>query len=135
MADARAQAKYVPVSPQKVRRVLSLVRGRGLEEALAVLQFTPGRAAAAIRKVLGSAGANAENNHDMDRGRLWVSRAFADAGPSLRRLRSGSMTRAAIIRRRTSHITVVLSEREREAEPARRPAPRRREHGAKSPSA
>lgn len=133
MAEVRAQAKYVPVSPLKVRRAIALIRGKGLEEALAVLRFTPGRAAAAVRKVLHSAAANAENNHDLDRDNLVVSTAFADAGPSLRRLRSGSMTRAAIIRRRTSHITVVLSERE--PAPVRRRAAEVREHGAEGSSA
>jgi len=133
MAEAKAQAKYVPVSPLKVRRVVTLIRGKGLEEALAILQFTSGRAAAIVRKVVGSAGANAENNHNINRDNLVVSTVFVDNGPSMRRLRAGSMSRAVIIRRRTSHITVVVSERE--AAPVRRPARHGREHGAEGTSA
>ncbi|UCH34272.1 MAG: 50S ribosomal protein L22 [Armatimonadota bacterium] len=108
---AKATAKYIRMSPYKVRRVLALIRGRGVEEALAVLKFTPGAAAPAITKLVNSAAANAENNHGMDRERLWVREAYADQGPSLRRYRPGSIGRGGVIRRRLSHITVVLDER------------------------
>jgi len=108
--------------------VLALIRGRDLGEALATLDFTPGAASPAIKKLINSAAANAENNHGMDRERLWVSRAHADAGPSLRRFRPGSMGRGGIIRRRISHITVVVEERPREPS-----APRARRRGGAEP--
>jgi large subunit ribosomal protein L22 len=117
---AKATAKFVRISPLKVRRVLALVRGRDLEQALAALSFVPGAAAPVVRKVIASAAANAEANHSMRRDRLWVSLAYADAGPSLRRPRAGSMGRGGVIRRRMSHVTVVLDERPTEAAPARR---------------
>lgn len=113
--EAKATAKYVHISPYKVRRVLALIRGRDLLEALAALDFTPGVAAPLIRKVVDSAAANAESNHGMNRERLRVRRAYADPGPSLRRYRPGSMGRGGVIRRRMSHITVVLDERPEQA--------------------
>jgi len=118
--ETKAIAKYVRISPQKVRRVLALIRGRDLAEALATLDFTPSAASPVIKKVINSAAANAENNHGMDRERLRVRRAYADPGPSLRRYRPGSMGRGGIIRRRMSHITVVLEERPQEAAPGAR---------------
>ncbi len=117
---AKATARFVRISPLKVRRVLALVRGCDLEQALAALNFTPGAAAPVVRKVIASAAANAEANHSMRRDRLWVSQAYADAGPSLRRFRAGSLGRGGEIRRRMSHVTVVLDERPVEAGPARR---------------
>lgn len=124
---AKATAKYMRMSPYKVRRVLALIRGRGVEEALAVLGFTPGTVAPAVRKLVNSAAANAENNHGMERERLWVREAYADQGPSLRRYRPGSIGRGGVIRRRLSHITVVLDERPDQAAASRgrrRRAPR-----------
>lgn len=109
--EAKAVARYIRISPLKVRRVLALVRGRDVTEALAVLKFVPGAAAPAVRKVVASAAANAETNHGMNRERLWVRLAFADAGPSLPRMRPGSMGRGGVIRHRLSHITVVVDER------------------------
>jgi len=111
MPEARAIARYVRVSPTKVRRLVDLVRGKEAQEAIALAKFTPGRAASALRKLLESAVANAENNHNLEREALWVSQAYVDQGPSLRRLRPGSIGRAGVIRRRTSHITVVVAER------------------------
>lgn len=125
MPEARAIARYVRVSPTKARRLVDLVRGKETQEAIALTRFTPGRAAAALRKLLESAVANAENNHSLDREALWVSQAYVDQGPSLRRLRPGSIGRAGVIRRRTSHITVVLAERERAPATARRGRPAR----------
>ena len=110
--EAKAIARYVRMSPRKVRHVIDLIRGKDLREATAVLQFTPNIAAATIRKVLDSAAANAENNHAMDREALYVSSAFVDGGPSLRRMRPGSIGRGGVIRRRMSHITIGVSERE-----------------------
>ncbi len=110
--EARAVAKFVRMSPRKVRHVIDLIRGKDLQEAVAILRFTPNIAAAAIGKVLASAAANAENNHSMDREALYVSTCFADGGPSMRRMRPGSIGRGGVIKRRTSHITVGVSERE-----------------------
>jgi large subunit ribosomal protein L22 len=113
MADeSRAVARFARVSPFKVRRVLNVIRGKGLEESLGTLQFLPGRAAEVVRKVVESAAANAENNHDMERERLYVAKACADQGPAFRRFRPGSRLRGHLHRRRTSHVTVVLQERE-----------------------
>jgi len=119
--EAKATARFIRISPYKVRRVLELIRGRDVAEAVAALDFTPSTAAPVIKKVLNSAAANAEANHGMDRERLRVSRAYADAGPSLRRYRAGSIGRGGVIRRRMSHITVIVDER-----PAEPTAPRRR---------
>lgn len=119
--EAKAIARYIRISPLKVRRVLALVRGRDVAEALALLAFTPGAAAPAIKKVIASAAANAETNHGMDRERLRVRLAYADPGPSLRRYRAGSLGRGGVVRRPMSHITVVLDERPEEpAQPRRR---------------
>jgi len=115
MPEARAIVRYVRVAPQKARRLIDAVRGKDAHEAVALMRFTPGRAAVAVRKLLESAVANAENNHNLDRDALWVSKVYVDHGPSLRRMRPGSIGRASVIRRRTSHITVVLAERERAA--------------------
>jgi len=123
--EAKATAKFIRISPYKVRRVLALIRGRNVPEALAALDFAASSAAPVIRKVVSSAAANAETNHGMDRERLWVSRAYADEGPSLRRYRAGSIGRGGVIRRRMSHITVVLDER-----PAEPTAPRGRRRRA-----
>jgi large subunit ribosomal protein L22 len=113
MADeARAIARFVRVSPFKVRRVLNVIRMKGVEEALGTLQFLPGRAARAVRKVVESAAANAETNHDMERKLLYVARTHADQGPVFRRFRPGSRLHVHAHRRDTSHITVVLQERE-----------------------
>ncbi len=110
----RAQARFVRQSPYKVRRVLDLVRGLPVEEAEQVLEFTARAAADPIRKVLRSAVANAEHNHALDADELFVAEAYADEGPTLRRFRPRARGRATRIRKRTSHITVVVSEREME---------------------
>jgi len=110
--EAKAIAKYVRMSPRKVRHVIDLIRGKDLAEALAILRFTPNIASEPIRKVVESAAANAENNHNMVRDALYVSSAFVDGGPSMRRMRPGSIGRGGVIKRRMSHITVGVSERE-----------------------
>ena len=115
---ARAQARYVRVSPIKARRVMNLIRGRNLQEAEAILDLTAMPVARQIRKLVDSAAANAENNHAMERGALWVSEAYVDQGPSMRRLRPASQGRVSIIRRPSSHMTVVLDEREEPKEAA-----------------
>ena len=105
---ARAVAKYVHMSPTKVRRVVALIKGRPVGEALDILRFAPQAAARPLFKVVASAAANAENNHDMDRDTLVVASAYADEGPTLKRIRPRAQGRAYRIRKRTSHITVEV---------------------------
>ena len=114
---ARAVARYVRMSPTKVRRVLALVKGRPLQEALDILRFSPQAAAEPVYKVIASAAANAENNLDIDRDTLVVSAVTADEGPTLKRIRPRAQGRAYRIRKRTSHITVEV-----ESQPKARPA-------------
>ena len=105
---AKATAKFVRVTPMKARRVIDLVRGKNVDEALDILQFAPQAASEPVAKVLASAVANAENNLDLDRRTLVVSQAFADEGPTMRRFQPRAQGRAFMIRKRTSHITVVV---------------------------
>ena len=109
--EARAIAKYVRMSPMKVGVVLDLIRGKNVNEAFAILQYTPKDAAVVINKVLKSAVANAENNHGMDVSSLYVAEVFANQGPTLKRVQPRAQGRAFRIRKRTSHITIVLKER------------------------
>ena len=111
---AHAQAKFIRQSPFKVRRVLDLVRGLPVEEARHVLDLTERRAADYVRKVLDSAVANAEHNLALDADELFVSETFADEGPTLKRWRPRARGRATRINKRTSHITVVVSDGEEE---------------------
>lgn len=110
----KAQAKYVRQSPYKVRRVLDLVRGLPVDEARSVLAFTDRRATEPITKVLHSAVANAEHNHALDADELIIAEAYADEGPTLKRYRPRARGRATRIRKRTSHITIVLADRNEE---------------------
>ncbi len=109
----RAQAKYIRQSPNKVRRVLDLVRGLPVDEAEQLLVHVNRRAAEPIIKVLRSAVANAEHNHSLDSGSLVVAEAYADEGPTLRRFRPRARGRASRIRKRTSHITIVVADERR----------------------
>jgi large subunit ribosomal protein L22 len=106
----RAQAKYVRQSPYKVRRVLDLVRGLPVQEAEDVLRLSARGATEPISKVLRSAVANAEHNHALDADDLVVAEAYADEGPTLKRYRPRARGRATRIRKRTSHITIVVSD-------------------------
>jgi large subunit ribosomal protein L22 len=108
---AIARARYVRATPMKVRRVVELIKGRSAEEALAVLRFAPQSATEPVAKVLASAVANAENNLDLDPETLWVSQAYVDEGPTLKRFRPRAQGRAYRIRKRTSHITVEVESR------------------------
>ncbi len=108
--EAKAVARYVRLSPKKVQRVVQVIRGRPVGEAEALLRFLPSRAARVVAKVLRSAVANAENNLDLDRASLVVARAFVDRGPSAKRVQPRARGRADIITRRSSHITVVVSD-------------------------
>jgi large subunit ribosomal protein L22 len=110
--EARAIARYVRISPRKVRLVLNLIRGKHVDEALTILRFTPKRASGIVAKVLKSAIANAENNHGMNRDNLYVAKAVADEGPTMKRIFPRARGRADIMRKRTSHITIVVKERE-----------------------
>jgi large subunit ribosomal protein L22 len=110
--NARAQAKHIRQSPYKVRRVLDLVRGLPVDEARVVLEFTDRKAAGTIIKVLDSAVANAEHNFALDAEELYVAEAYADEGPTLKRWRPRARGRATKIRKRTSHITIVVAETE-----------------------
>lgn len=106
----RALARYVPLSPQKVRLVLDLVRGKDVIEALDILRFVPNRAARPVSKVVTSAIANAEENFGVSRDDLYIYRIYADVAPTRRWRRFGARGRFKPILRRASHITVVLRE-------------------------
>lgn len=110
--EARAEHKYARISPRKVKIVCDLIRGKNAAMAEAILLQTPKSGSELVIKVLRSAVANAENNHSMDREKLYVSETFANPGPILKRFRPRSHGRASRINKRTSHITVVVSERE-----------------------
>lgn len=109
--EAKAIARYVRMSPQKVRLVIDLIRGKDVEEARQTLTFIRKAAALPVRKVLESAVANAEQNKNIDKDILYVKKICVDQGPSLKRWRARAQGRAFSIRKRTSHITVVLDER------------------------
>ena len=104
----KAVARYVRISPYKVRIVLDIIRGKGYREAVAILENTPKSASEPIKKVLMSAAANAENNQGMSKDNLYVAACFADQGPTLKRVMPRAQGRAFRILKRTSHITVVL---------------------------
>lgn len=112
--QTRATAKYVRVSPTKVRQLTNVVKGEHVEEARRILDFSGKGAARPLRKVLDSAVANAENNDGVDPDDLWVLNAYADEGPTLRRYQPRALGRATPIRKRTSHITVIVGTPERE---------------------
>jgi large subunit ribosomal protein L22 len=109
--EVKAVAKYVRIAPRKVRVVMDLIRGKSVAEAFAILKFTPKIGADAIEKVLKSAVANAENNFDMNVDNLYISSAFVDQGPTLKRIHPRSRGQAFKILKRTSHITVVVTEK------------------------
>ncbi|EOT38923.1 50S ribosomal protein L22 [Enterococcus dispar] len=111
ITKAKATAKTIRVSPRKSRLVIDLVRGKSVAEAIAILKFTPNKAAGIIEKVLMSAVANAENNFDLDVENLVVSEAFVNEGPTMKRFRPRAKGSASPINKRTSHITVVVSEK------------------------
>ncbi|XGB39992.1 MAG: 50S ribosomal protein L22 [Cyanobacteria bacterium LVE1205-1] len=108
--EVKAIARYIRMSPLKVRRVLDQIRGRSYREALMILEFMPYRACEPVLKVLRSAVANAEHNAGLNPTYLYVSQAFANQGPSLKRFRPRAQGRAYQIRRPTCHITVAVGE-------------------------
>ena len=112
--EARAYLKYARISPRKVQIVLDLIRDKPLRNATAILKHTPKAACEPVGKLLKSAAANAENNHSMDVANLYVAECFVSPGPTLKRIQPVSKGRAHRILKRTSHITMVLKEREGE---------------------
>jgi len=110
--ETRAIAKYVRISPTKVRKVAEAIKGKSVEDALSVLGFVPQRPARILGKVIRSALANAEQMGNIDVDDLSISRIVVDEGPSLKRFRPRAMGRAGRIIKRTSHITVTLAEKE-----------------------
>ena len=108
--ETKATAKFIRVSPRKVRTVVDLIRGKRFAEALAILRYTPKRASEAITKVVKSAAANAEHNLQADKEQLYISAIYVDQGPTLKRFKPRAQGRADLIRKRTSHITVVVSD-------------------------
>ena len=110
--EARATIKYARISARKVKIVADLIRGKDVNEALAIVKFTPKASSEVIEKLLKSAIANAENNHGMKSNNLYVDQIFANQGPTLKRIRPAAKGSAVRIRKRTSHITIVLKERQ-----------------------
>ena len=112
-ADKRphATAKYVRVAPRKAKIVVDLIRGKQVDQALAILMYTPKSAAPVVEKLLNSAIANAENNKEMDRASLYVAEVYANQGPTLKRYWARSHGRADMIKKHTSHITIVLDQK------------------------
>ena len=108
--QARAELKFARISARKVKIVADLVRGKNVDEALAIMKFTPKASSEILIKVLKSAIANAENNHDMNHDKLYVAEIYANQGPTLKRIRPAAKGSAVRIRKRTSHITIVLKE-------------------------
>ncbi|WP_108305984.1 50S ribosomal protein L22 [Metalysinibacillus jejuensis] len=111
MTQAKAIARTVRIAPRKVRLVVDLIRGKQVGEAVAILRHTPKAASPVVEKVLKSAVANAEHNYDLDINNLVVSEVFVDEGPTLKRFRPRAQGRASSINKRTSHITLVVSEK------------------------
>ncbi len=108
---AEATLRYARISARKVKIVADLIRGKNVDEALAIVKFTPKAASEMLEKLLKSAIANAENNHAMDSKNLYIAEIYANQGPTLKRIRPAAKGSAVRIRKRTSHITIVLKER------------------------
>ena len=109
--EARAKLSSARISARKVKIVIDLIRGKNVSEALAILKYTPKAASPLVEKLLKSAIANAENNHNMDASKLYVAEIFANQGATMKRIRAATQGRANRIRKRTSHIEIVLRER------------------------
>ena len=110
--EARAELKYARISPRKVSIVLDLIRNKPVDLAMAILKHTPKAACEPLEKLLKSAIANAENNHNMDKNNLYVAECFVAPGPVLKRMRPRAQGRAFRVLKRTSHITIALKERD-----------------------
>jgi large subunit ribosomal protein L22 len=110
--EVKACARYSRIAPRKIRIVLNLIRGKSIREAFAILKFTPKVGSEVIEKVLRSAVANAEHNNDMDVDKMFVSSCSVDQGPTLKRIHPRSRGQAFKILKRSSHVTVAVSEKE-----------------------
>lgn len=111
MPEAKAHAKFVRIAPRKAQLVADLIRGKQVGEAIAILRHTPKSASPILEKLLNSAIANAEHNYQLDVNKLVISQAFVNQGPTMKRFRPRAMGRASRINKRTSHITLVVSEK------------------------
>ncbi|WP_054025322.1 50S ribosomal protein L22 [Bacillus sp. FJAT-28004] len=111
MPEAKAHAKYIRIAPRKAQLVADLIRGKQVGEAIAILRHTPKSASPILEKLLNSAIANAEHNYQLDVNKLFISQAFVNQGPTMKRFRPRAMGRASRINKRTSHITLVVSEK------------------------
>jgi large subunit ribosomal protein L22 len=109
--QAKAVARTVRIAPRKARLVVDLIRGKQVGEAVAILNHTPKAASPIVEKLLKSAIANAEHNYEMDANNLVVAQVFVDEGPTMKRFRPRAQGRASAINKRTSHITIVLTEK------------------------
>ena len=110
--EATAKATYVRISPRKVQIVLDLIRKQPADKAMAILQYTPKAACEPVMKVLKSAMANAENNNNMDVSKLYIAECYANAAPTMKRIKPRAQGRAYRINKRTSHITITVKEME-----------------------
>ena len=108
--EARAAARFIRISPRKARLIMDEIRGKKVEDALRLLAFSPKRGSHLLKKLINSAVANAESNSEIDVDKLFVKRIFADEGPTMKRFQPRAMGRATTIRKRTSHLTVILDE-------------------------
>lgn len=111
MQEAKATATYVRIAPRKARLVLDLIRGKDVGEAIAILRHTPKAASPIIEKLLNSAIANAEHNYQMNPSNLKIAKAYANEGPTMKRFQPRAQGRAYRINKRTSHITLVVTEK------------------------
>ena len=130
--SATAVAKYLHVSASKARRVIDLVRGKPVEEALDILRWAPQAASEPLAKVIASAAANAQNNNGLDPRTLVVATVYADEGPTAKRIRPRAQGRAYRIRKRTSHITVIVESRPPRDQRAGESTRSRRAQGSKT---
>ena len=133
--SATAVAKYVGISASKARRVINLVRGKSVEEALDILRWAPQQASEPVAKVIASAAANAQNNNGLDPRTLVVATVYADEGPTAKRIRPRAQGRAFRIRKRSSHITVIVESRPPRNERVGQSARTRRAEGSKAAGA
>jgi large subunit ribosomal protein L22 len=109
--EVRAIAKYIRISPRRVRLLMRAIEGKRVDEALNLLTFAPQKGGPLLRRLINSAVANADQSPDIDVDRLFIKNIYADEGPTLRRFRPRAMGRATRIRKRSSHLTVILGER------------------------
>jgi large subunit ribosomal protein L22 len=109
--QAKANLNFVRIAPRKVQLVIDLIRGKAVGDAIAILRHTPKAASPILEKLLNSAIANAEHNYSLDANKLVISEAFVNQGPTMKRFQQRAMGRASEIKKRTSHITLVVSEK------------------------